>query len=102
MKVASSCSFIAIRSSPRFLHGTRTDATLVEPMRILTGKVAVVTGAASGLGRAFAQRLAEEGMKVVLADIDEARLAAVVDELQKGGHEVIGVPTDVARLAPIE
>ncbi len=38
-------------------------------MRDFEGKVAVVTGAASGMGRAFAERFAQEGMKVVLADV---------------------------------
>ncbi len=65
-------------------------------MRDLGGKVAVVTGAASGIGRATATRLAEEGMKVVMADIEEAALEGAVAELAGAGHEVLGVPTDVS------
>lgn len=65
-------------------------------MQEFAGKVAVVTGAASGIGRATATRFAEAGMKVVLADIEEAPLAAAVDSLNKAGHEVIGVATDVS------
>ena len=59
------------------------------------GRVAVVTGAASGLGRGYADRFASEGMKVVLADIDEAALDGAVAELRAGGHDVLGVRTDV-------
>ena len=44
-------------------------------MQELTGKVAVVSGAASGIGRALAERLAAESMKVVVADVDMDRLA---------------------------
>ncbi|HEX5141442.1 MAG TPA: SDR family NAD(P)-dependent oxidoreductase, partial [Dehalococcoidia bacterium] len=47
-------------------------------MRDLDGKVAVITGAASGIGRAMAEHFAREGMKVVLADIEESALAAAV------------------------
>ena len=61
----------------------------------LDGRVAVVTGAANGMGRAFARRFAEEGMKVVLADIEDEPLRRAVDELRAEGHDAIGVPTDV-------
>jgi NAD(P)-dependent dehydrogenase (short-subunit alcohol dehydrogenase family) len=62
----------------------------------LGGRVAVVTGAGSGMGKAFAFRLAAEGMKVVAADIQDDALAATVAELARDGHEVLGVRTDVA------
>src|SRR6185295_13930736 len=68
-----------------------------------SGRVAVITGAATGIGLATAQRLRSFGMKLALADIDEAELAAVVREL--GGtraEEVLGVPTDVSRFADVE
>lgn len=71
-------------------------------MQEFAGKVAVVTGAASGIGRATAIRFAQEGMKVVLADIEEPALEAVVTELTAAGHEVIGVPTDVSKLSAVE
>ena len=60
------------------------------------GKVAVVTGAASGIGRATATRFAEKGMKVVLADIEEDALDATVTTLERSGHDVLGVRTDVS------
>ena len=71
-------------------------------MKDFAGKVAVVTGAASGIGRATATRFAEEGMKVVLADIEEPALDSVVGDLKSAGHEVIGVPTDVSKWEAIQ
>jgi NAD(P)-dependent dehydrogenase (short-subunit alcohol dehydrogenase family) len=65
-------------------------------MRDLEGKTAVITGAASGMGRAFADRLARAGMRVVLADIEPAPLQAAVAELKKQGATAIGVVTDVS------
>jgi NAD(P)-dependent dehydrogenase (short-subunit alcohol dehydrogenase family) len=65
-------------------------------------RVAVVTGAASGIGRAIADRCAEEGMKVVLADINKEGLASAVDELEAAGATALAVPTDVSRADDIE
>ena len=64
-------------------------------MEQIAGRVAVITGAASGIGRAVAMACVAGGMKVVLADIEAAPLAAAVDELAASGAEVLGVPTDV-------
>jgi NAD(P)-dependent dehydrogenase (short-subunit alcohol dehydrogenase family) len=55
-------------------------------MKELRGKVAVVTGAASGIGRAMAERFASEGMNVVLADVEEAALARTETELKAGAR----------------
>lgn len=65
-------------------------------MRELSGKVAVVTGAASGIGRAIATRAAREGMRVVLADIEADALERTATALRVAGAEVLAVPTDVA------
>lgn len=67
-----------------------------------TGKVAVITGAASGFGRAFADKGAALGMKLVLADVNPEALAQTVDALRAGGADVIGVPTDVANATQVE
>jgi NAD(P)-dependent dehydrogenase (short-subunit alcohol dehydrogenase family) len=71
-------------------------------MEELGGKVAVITGGASGIGRAVARRAAAEGMKIVLGDIEEVPLAEAVDALTAGGAEAIGVPTDVAERPSVE
>lgn len=71
-------------------------------MQDLQGKVAVITGGASGIGRAMGERFLAEGMKVVLADIDAAKLASTVAELRAAGGSVMGVPTDVSKLESVE
>lgn len=68
----------------------------------LNNKVAVVTGAASGIGRATARRFAEAGMKVVLADIEEPALNSAVAALQADGLNAKGVVTDVSSWPAIE
>jgi NAD(P)-dependent dehydrogenase (short-subunit alcohol dehydrogenase family) len=65
-------------------------------MQAMTGKVAVVTGAASGIGRAMAERFVAEGMCVVLADVEEGPLRAVEHLLREGGAQVKAVLTDVS------
>jgi len=71
-------------------------------VRDFNEKVAVITGAASGIGRALAERCVREGMKVVLADIDEERLAQAETELRDSGGTVLGVRTDVAKRDDVE
>ena len=71
-------------------------------MRDFAGKVAVVTGAASGIGRGLAERFAREGMQVVLADVQADALDATVGELQAQHLDVIGVQADVSRLDQVE
>jgi NAD(P)-dependent dehydrogenase (short-subunit alcohol dehydrogenase family) len=71
-------------------------------VRELAGRVAVVTGAASGMGRAFSERFAREGMKVVLADVEREPLEHAVEELRAAGHDVLGVPTDVTHRESLE
>lgn len=71
-------------------------------MEDFAGKVAVVTGAASGIGFALAQRFAAGGMKVVLADIEAAALDAAVLALRRDERDVISVATDVSDPASVE
>jgi NAD(P)-dependent dehydrogenase (short-subunit alcohol dehydrogenase family) len=66
------------------------------------GKVAVVTGGASGIGWGLAERCAVEGMKVVIADIEEPALKQAVKTLKARGAEVLAVRTDVSKLSDVE
>jgi NAD(P)-dependent dehydrogenase (short-subunit alcohol dehydrogenase family) len=65
-------------------------------MERFAGGVAVITGAGSGMGRAFALRFGAEGMRIVAADIEREALSATVARLTEAGCEAIGVPTDVS------
>jgi NAD(P)-dependent dehydrogenase (short-subunit alcohol dehydrogenase family) len=71
-------------------------------MRTFRSRVAVVTGAASGLGRELALRFAREGMKVALADVDEAALARTEAEIKATGAATIAVRCDVSSGADVE
>ncbi len=72
-------------------------------MRDFKGKVAVVTGAASGIGRALAEKCLSEGMHVVMADIEEAALAKAAEELSaSGNNSILAVKTDVSVEAEID
>jgi NAD(P)-dependent dehydrogenase (short-subunit alcohol dehydrogenase family) len=66
------------------------------------GKVAVITGGASGIGFALAQALGREGAKLVIADIEEGALEDAVRGLGEGDAEVIGVRTDVGDRASVQ
>jgi len=66
------------------------------------GKTAIVTGAGSGMGKAFALRWGAMRMNVVIGDIQEDALAATVAELEAAGVPVLGLRTDVSKLADIE
>jgi len=67
-----------------------------------TGRVAVITGAASGIGFGLAERFAAEGMKLVLADIEERALAAAAERLRAPGRELIAVRCDVSQPEEVE
>lgn len=71
-------------------------------MKDFRDKVAVITGGASGLGLAMAKRFAAEGMKLVLADIEEDALRRVEQDFRRAKIPVIGIRTDVSRAQDIE
>jgi NAD(P)-dependent dehydrogenase (short-subunit alcohol dehydrogenase family) len=71
-------------------------------MKIFKNRVAVVTGAASGIGRGMAEIFIEAGMKVVLADVDEVKLQNTFKTFQDAGAEVLCVPTDVSKPDQVE
>src|ERR671915_1782769 len=71
-------------------------------MKDLKGKVAAVTGAASGLGRSMALAFAAEGMDVALADVDEKGLSSVEDEVRSKGVRAFTMHVDVSRAQDVE
>lgn len=76
----------------------------VPSMDDLQGRVAVVTGAASGIGRALVDRFAREGMRVVLADVERTALDVAAEEVAGavGDDNVLAVPTDVRDAAAVD
>ena len=71
-------------------------------MKDFAGKVAVVTGGASGIGLGMATRFAAEGMRLVLADIEEGALEASATGLRESGAEVLAVQTDAGDAASMD
>ena len=71
-------------------------------MKEFNNRVAVVTGAASGIGRAMAGRFAAAGMQVVLADVEASALNTAEQEMRAQGATVLSVVTDVSKAAEIE
>ena len=70
-------------------------------MEELRGKVAVVTGAASGIGLAVCRKAAAEGMRIVMADVEEPALKSAADDLAGQGADVLPVLTDVSEAASV-
>ena len=71
-------------------------------MKLEAGKIAVVTGAASGIGLALSERFAASGMDVVLADVDEAALTAAAARISARGVQALTVRTDVSDEASVQ
>ena len=71
------------------------------PVR-LEGKVAIVTGAAAGIGRAVAERFGREGAAVVVADVDEAGARTVAARVEGGGGRALAVACDVSSEADVD
>jgi NAD(P)-dependent dehydrogenase (short-subunit alcohol dehydrogenase family) len=88
---------------PRFLHHEET--CMNQHPAVAAGRVAVVTGAASGIGLAAAERFADLGMKICMADANAAALDAAAADVAgrtKRQANVLAVPTDVSRRDEVE
>ena len=71
-------------------------------MKAYKNKVAVITGAASGIGRALAERCVQEGMKAVLADVELESLMETEASMKASGATVLAVRTDVSQARAVE
>lgn len=68
----------------------------------LAGKIAIITGAAGGMGEASALLFAREGAKVAAVDLDEARVAPVVEAIRASGGQAIAIGADISKVSQIE
>jgi NAD(P)-dependent dehydrogenase (short-subunit alcohol dehydrogenase family) len=84
------------------LHTQSRRHETIPRMKVFKDRVAVITGGASGLGRAMALRFAREGVKVVLADIEKEALSKTEKEFKDAGYSVLAVRTDVANGRDVE
>ena len=73
-----------------------TEIPVMAIPRRLVGRVAIITGAGHGIGKAYAWRFAQEGAKVVIAELDGQAAEAVSRELGQAGHEAMAFPCDVS------
>ncbi|NQY63642.1 MAG: SDR family oxidoreductase [Alteromonadaceae bacterium] len=69
----------------------------MDPLLDFTGKVAVITGAAQGFGKLLAEELAQRGAKLVISDVNEARVRQVADDIAATGAEVFALKCDVSK-----
>jgi NAD(P)-dependent dehydrogenase (short-subunit alcohol dehydrogenase family) len=70
-------------------------------MGLVSGKVAIVTGAAAGIGRAVALKFAAEGAKVIVSDVEEEGGEATASAIRSGGAEAVFIRADVAKAADV-
>lgn len=84
--------------------GSGSGRRLTTRSRSVAGRTAIVTGAASGMGRATAHLFADEGARVVVADLGDARVSAVVEEIASvhGEGAALGVVCDVASVESLD
>jgi 3-oxoacyl-[acyl-carrier protein] reductase len=91
-----------IEPEPEILDAHDPARAVVARYPELAGKVAVITGAAKGIGRGIATRLAAEGMFVVAADVDDEALSETAEALRSGGADVLAVSGDLSHSEAID
>jgi NAD(P)-dependent dehydrogenase (short-subunit alcohol dehydrogenase family) len=89
---------LARRGQPARASGSEEERPVsLSAQFALDGKVALVTGAAGGLGAEFAEAMAEAGADVICADVDEAALASTVERVERAGRQALAVRCDVTQ-----
>lgn len=68
----------------------------------LNGKVAIITGAASGMGKSIAELFAKEGAKVIVCDLNKEAASSVADEISKAGGQALAVETNVSKETDVQ
>jgi NAD(P)-dependent dehydrogenase (short-subunit alcohol dehydrogenase family) len=91
-----------VRGHARAIRGLQRTGKGDLAVKTFRDRVAVVTGAASGIGLALAQRFAAAGMKVVLADVERTALVRAEEAVRAGGANTLSVVTDVSRESDVE
>src|ERR1700754_3743678 len=94
---ASGMSFRA-----KFAKNTKRNNFMPVTAKLLESRVAIITGAASGMGRAAALKFAEHGARVVVTDINDQEGAATVEQIIAAGGEAIYVHVDVSKAKEAE
>ena len=94
--------FFAMREFHQPLTPGSASSSKVVPMKELSGRIAIITGGATGIGLALALELAKENMKIVIASTNNERLEAAAESIRQAGGEVLPVVCDVSDRASVE
>ena len=92
---------VSVEPQTRIIDNAKAEvatSSMASGITRLKGKVAIVSGAAQGIGRAIAMRLAEEGARVAIADINDTVAAATAEEIRAAGGQALAVHLDVTSL----
>jgi NAD(P)-dependent dehydrogenase (short-subunit alcohol dehydrogenase family) len=102
VKLLKFCFVIFLTISQVDIYNSHTNFKGGGKMKDFKGKIAVITGAASGIGFGLAERCAKEGMKIVLADVEKGALAQAEKDIKALGAKTLAVKTDVSKSGDVE